>query len=187
MNFNKIHHTPMNTLTDRCGRSAARRAVDFLAFSEGGASNGPWMMGGRKTVWLCRWHTCWQCVRLRADMPKFINWNIENTLTRDFKQFTHHPEFDRSLLKLSPNGLLTPKTMQSALSFLNVSKRINFTTQPDDAFVDKYGVLIRQTFGKFRELFHNNETRRRCLTKVLGEQVPPHMSWNSKWVRIMVS
>ena len=69
------------------------------------------------------------------------------------------------LFELSPNTILSPKKVASALLFVHRRKPINFTRQKDEDWVDEMSVLIRMGCAKFRVLVDEPDAYRRCMCK----------------------
>ena len=71
----------------------------------------------------------------------------------------------RLFAMVCPNGVIPGQRLNMALMSVHKSRSINYSKMPDKDFIDWVSGLIRCTFSKYRDLFRNEECKRRCLSK----------------------
>ena len=71
----------------------------------------------------------------------------------------------RLFAMVCPNGVIPGQRLNMALGSVHKSRSINYSKMPDKDFIDWVSGLIRCTFSKYRDLFKNEECKRRCLSK----------------------
>lgn len=72
----------------------------------------------------------------------------------------------RRFAEKCPNGVLPGQRLNLALGSSHKTRPLNYSKLPDKDFVDWASGVIRCCFSKYRDLFKNEECRRRCFCKV---------------------
>ena len=71
----------------------------------------------------------------------------------------------RKFAEVCPNGIIPGQRFNMALGSVHKTRSINYSKMPDKDFIDWISGLLRCTFSKYRDLFKNEECKRRCLAK----------------------
>ena len=100
---------------------------------------------------------------LLGEMKREVTWKNSarcSVLARYYKLYVE-------LAALCPQGIMPPKKTTMALIACHKDKAIHYNGQNINDWSDEISSLLRACFAKYREIHHDDNAHRRCVSKVL--------------------